>query len=330
MSNNFSAADISPLWTSYQYDTVSKCGLHFFLNHVDDPDIKQILEQTLALVEEHIEHIKELFHRANHPLPHAFTTEDVNVQAPRLFSDQLYLKYVYNMTDFMMNSYGLGLTVSDREDVISYYSTNIEAANKLNKQAKKLEKQKGLYIGSPQIPKQTKIEFVNKQNFINGWIGERRPLLGVEITNLVFHAKRNAIGHALITGFSQVAASKEVRKFFERGRDISGKHFEIFTSILHEEFLSESALLLTSEVTDSTVAPFSDRLMMTFVSNLIASSMGQYGVALSSSPRHDLSVHYSRLIAEVGKYANEGNKILIKNGWLEQPPMAADRRDLAK
>ncbi|MYL43190.1 DUF3231 family protein [Virgibacillus salexigens] len=101
-------------------------------------------------------------------------------------------------------------------------------------------------------------------------------------------------------------------------------------SILHEEFLSESALLLTSEVTDSTVAPFSDRLMMTFVSNLIASSMGQYGIALSSSPRHDLSVHYSRLIAEVGKYANEGNKILINNGWLEQPPMAADRRDLAK
>ncbi|WP_420006909.1 hypothetical protein [Virgibacillus salexigens] len=28
-----------------------------------------------------------------------------------------------------------------------------------------------------------------------------------------------------------MAASKEVRKFFERGRDISGKHFEIFTGV---------------------------------------------------------------------------------------------------
>jgi len=86
---------------------------------------------------------------------------------------------------------------------------------------------------------------------------------------------------------------------------------------------------VTSEVTDSTVAPFSDRLMMNFITTLIASGIGQYGYSLTSSPRHDLSVQYTRLIAKIGKYSNDGANILIEKGWMEQPPMAADRRDLA-
>ncbi|WP_121604601.1 DUF3231 family protein [Virgibacillus sp. Bac332] len=325
-----SAADISSLWTTYQSDTVTRCGLQYFLNHVEGTDIQQILEEAHTLVEKHIAHIEEIFHLEGIPIPHGFMDEDVDIHAPRLFSDHLYLEYTHNMTILMLSSYSMALSVADRDDVIDYYSTNLELAKDLHKRTKELEKEKGIYIRTPRIPIQSNIEFIQKKNFISGWFGDRRPLLGMEITNLVFHAKRNALGHAVITGFSQVAQSKEVRKFFERGRDISGKHLEVFTSILHEEFLSDGALLLTSEVMDSTKPPFSDRLMMTFVSTLIASSIGQYGVALSTSPRHDLSVQYTRLIAEVAKYADDGTKILIENGWLEQPPMAANRKELAK
>jgi hypothetical protein len=33
---------------------------------------------------------------------------------------------------------------------------------------------------------------------------------------------------------------------------------------------------------------------------------------------------------EVGQYANNGAKIMINNGWLEQPPQTVDREALAK
>ncbi len=150
------------------------------------------------------------------------------------------------------------------------------------------------------------------------------------ISALIFNAQRNALGQAVITGFSQVAKDKEVRRYFERGRDIAGKHVNIFGKILYEDFLSEAALLLTSEVTDSTEAPFSDKLMMTLITALIGSGIGEYGASMSMSPRRDLGVQYTRLIAEITKYAEDGVQSLIKNGWMEQPPMAADRRDLAK
>lgn len=324
------ASDISPLWDTYQSETITKWGIVFFLQHVQDNAIKKLLKDSLSLVEENLSHMESIFQKENFQIPWGFTEEDVHLHAPRLFSDLLYLEYIYNMTFFMMSMYSFAFSVADHKEISDYYGTNLKAAIKLNQHAKELEKEKGIYIPSPRIPKQSKVTFVNNQSYLAGWFGDRRALLGMEITNLVFHTKRNALGHAVITGFSQVAQSKEVRRYFEKGRDISGKHLEVFTSILHEDYLSDGALLMTPEVTDNKIAPFSDRLMVTFVSNLIASSIGQYGFSISTSPRHDLAVQYSRLMAEVGKYANEGLKILIRNGWLEHPPIAANRNDLAK
>nr|WP_202077686.1 DUF3231 family protein [Caldalkalibacillus salinus] len=40
--------------------------------------------------------------------------------------------------------------------------------------------------------------------------------------------------------------------------------------------------------------------------------------------------HYSRLMIEIGKFAEDGTNILIRKGWLEQPPTFADRDKLAK
>ncbi|RFA34001.1 hypothetical protein CAI16_12785 [Virgibacillus dokdonensis] len=329
-TNYFTASDISTLWDTYESDTIIKYGMKHFLQHVEDPDIQNILQETLQFIERNIHHMEELFKKANFHIPKGFTDEDIHLNAPRLFSDTLYLEYIFNMTFFMLDTYSLALSVADHKDVNDYYAKNLKAAISLNKQAKELEKEKAIYIRSPRLPHPKTIKFVEDKNYMTGWLGERRPLLGIEVTNLVFHSKRNALGHAIITGFSQVAQSNEVKKFFQKGRDISGKHLEVFTSILHEDFLSDGALLRTSEVTDSTTAPFSDRLMVTFVANLIASSIGQYSVSMSRSPRHDLSVQYARLMAEVGKYANEGMKILIRHGWLEQPPMAANRNDLVE
>lgn len=36
------------------------------------------------------------------------------------------------------------------------------------------------------------------------------------------------------------------------------------------------------------------------------------------------------LIADITKYAEDGANLLIKNGWMEQPPTFDDRDKLAK
>ncbi len=323
-------AEISALWTSYQNDTMMICGLRHFLQNVDDPQIRIILEKLLAISEEHQITLTEIFTAEGYPVPIGFTENDVHLDAPRLFSDRIYLELMLNVANFNLAIYGLALSQVERDDIISFYSTALDETQKLNKLTKANAKEKGLYIRYPQIPKAKQTEFVTNDSFLTGWFGERRPLLGVEITALVLNTRRNALGQALVAGFAQVANSKEVRKYFEKGRDIAGKQLEIFSSIIKDDYIDDGARILTSEVTNSTVSPFSDKLMMTLVTTLIASGMGQYGTSMSISPRHDLGVHYTRLIAEIAKYSNKGATILIDNGWMEQPPIAADRKDLAK
>jgi hypothetical protein len=38
---------------------------------------------------------------------------------------------------------------------------------------------------------------------------------------------------------------------------------------------------------------------------------------------------YMRSLAEMLAYVEDGANILIDNGWMEEPPKAADRADLA-
>lgn len=324
------AAEISDLWTIFQYETLAICGNECFLVHTDDDQIRMLLEESLSLSKERKEKIIELFKKEDYPIPQGFTEQDVNLNAPRIFSDRLYLEYLLNTSKLEITTYGIGLMNAARSDIIEYFSDMLKKSQRLLIKAKELSKEKGLLIRAPLIPKPKQIEFVKKDSFMAGWLGKQRQLTAIEISNLVFNAKRNALGQAVITGFSQVAKLKEVRRFFERGRDISGKHLHVFGKVLYEDYLSESALLLTSEVTDSTESPFSDKLMMNFITALIGTSIGQYGMAMSMSPRHDLSLMYTHLIAEIGKYCNDGANLLIENGWMEQPPMAANRKHLAK
>ncbi|UOR13442.1 DUF3231 family protein [Halobacillus amylolyticus] len=323
------SAEISNLWTTFLASTMIKCGLTHFLSTVKDPDIHSVLEYTLEFIEKRIQTITRIFQEENYPVPVGFTDDDVNTEAPPLFSDTLILLYMLNMGRFSVTGESMLYGVSARDDIAEFYSQCLEEMKELTNRARKVALDKGVLLRHPSLPSPQRVDFVKKQSFLTGWLGERRPLLGIEITNLVYNAERNALGEAVIVGFSQAVESKEIAKYMKKGKQISAKHFKIFSSVLHEENLS-SAKNLTSEVTDSTVAPFSDKLMMFHISGLVASGIAQYGASMSTSPRRDLGLMYTRLTPEIAMYAEDGANIMIENGWMEQPPQAADRGELVK
>jgi hypothetical protein len=323
------SAEIANLWTTYQSNTMIICGVKYFLRTVEDKDIRAVLDYTLDFSKKRVQTITEIFHAEHYPVPIGFTDQDVNTEAPPLFSDTMILVYLLNMGRLELTGQSMMFSLSARNDVAVFYSECLSQSKELADRSRKLALQKGIFVRAPYLPTPEQVDFVKKQSFLTGWFGDRRPLLGIEIANLVYNAERNTLGEALITGFSQIAKSKEVRQYMVRGREISAKHSEVFSSVLHEEHLS-STKNLTSEVTDSTISPFSDKLMMFHVAGLVASGIGQYGAAVSTSPRRDLGTMYTRLMAEITKYSEDGANIMIDSGWLEQPPTAADRDELAK
>ncbi|MCM3727873.1 DUF3231 family protein [Neobacillus cucumis] len=324
------AGEVAQLWSQYQNDSAGICVLTYFLEKAEDDEIKPIIEYALGLSKKHIQRITDILTEEKNVVPNGFNLkQDVDLTAPRLYSDSFMLNFIYQMAKVGLTLYAASVSTSVRSDIKTYYMDCLTETMQLYKRATDLLLSKGLFIRSPSLPNLEKVEFVKKQWFMLDVFGEKRPLIAAEVDNLFANLQRNALGVAALTGFSQVARDKEVKQFFLKGLEIGNKHIKLFRGKLEESKLP-APMGWDSEITNSTTPTFSDKLMMFYTSGLISLSIGYYGTAVSQSPRGDISSMYNRLSLEIQMYAEDGANIMIKNKWLEQPPMASDRDELIR
>jgi hypothetical protein len=88
------ASELATLWNTYMADTMGKCVLIHFKKTVEDEKIEKIIDFALRIAEDHIDTITNLFHNEEIPIPEGFSEKDVNENAPRLFADAFYLRYL--------------------------------------------------------------------------------------------------------------------------------------------------------------------------------------------------------------------------------------------
>ncbi len=321
--------EMASLWTSYLNDTMAICVIKFVLEKVEDKEIKPVFEHALRLAESHIQNIIAILKEENFPIPFGFTDNDVDLSAPRLFSDTFWLFYLHEMTIHGLTGYNVALTTSTRSDIRDYYTKcNVSSIELFNMTIDVLLS-KGIYSRPPYISTPPNADFVKKQSFLSGWFGDRRPINAIEISNIFFILKKDIVSSALQMGFSQVAKSQEVRDYMVRGVNIISKHIEVFSSILNDNDLP-SPKRWESEVTNSQIQPFSDKLMLFHALLLVDTAIGFYGAGMAVCMRRDLALQYQRIITETQKYAEDGANIMINNHWMEQPPQTDDRRALTR
>ncbi|MCM3575058.1 DUF3231 family protein [Mesobacillus subterraneus] len=322
------AAEMSSMWTQYINDTVSVCVLSYFMNNVDDKKVKEIVEIANGSSQKNISMMKEIFDREDFPYPLGFTKKDVNVHAPRLFSDTFVMMYLRHMSILGMAANSAAIGLGTRQDVISLHKSVLKSAVGLQDMTRELMLEQGTYIRPPFISVPDKVDFVEKQKFLSGIKSRRRALTSVEITHLFINIQTNQIGKALIMGFLQVAQDKEVKAYLQRGKKIAQKHVDMFSDILKNNDIP-APMFWDAAVTDSTTQVFSDKLILFHISAMIAAGIGNYGAAMAASPRKDIGMKYASLIPEIALYAEDGANIMIQNSWLEEPPMADDRDQLS-
>lgn len=328
MEKKIVALDVSNLWTPYMNNTMALCVNKYALQTIQDPEINAIFCKALNLSENIVQKITAIFNQEHFPIPHGFTAEDVHLDAPRLFSDELWLFYLHQMSIHGLTAYSLGITASRRRDVRQFYFETYKESYELYETTLGILQSKGHMERPPTIAIPEKIEFAESQNFLAGWFRHQRPLNTIEISSLYFNLQKTILTKDLALGFSQTAKIKEIRRFMEEVVQLAAEHIEIFTSILNEDFIS-SAITWDTHVTDSQAAPFSDKLMIFHCAFLIQAAMAYYGTALSGSMRRDLGLKYSSAIARDVKLAEDCANIMISNGWFEEPPSSVDRRELS-
>ncbi|WP_428911224.1 DUF3231 family protein [Niallia sp. Krafla_26] len=320
----FTAAEISGLWMQYMNDTVARCINQYFLETVEDEEVRPIIQWTLDIAKGNLSIMEEIFNREEYPIPLGFTDRDVNVKAPKLVSDTLMLQYLKNMSILAMAASSSSLGIVTRPELVSLFKRIQEKANMLQDLTRELMLKQGIYAKTPSLVKPDHIDFAKRQEYLTGFFGNKRPLSAIEITHLFINLQSNSIGKALVTAFAQTAQNEDVKQYFLRGKKLAQKHIDLFG-----HFLTKADLPIPtgsdSEISNSTTPVFSDKLMLFHIGAMTATGMSYYGTAMGASPRRDLGLRYASLLPDLLLFAEDGANLMIKYGWFEEPPQAEDR-----
>lgn len=319
------SAEITNLWIHYIRETMSICVLEYALKCVKDKEIVSTLEFAMKLSIQHIKDLQDFFNKENFPIPHGFTKDDVNLDAPPLFSEKFWLIYIYSMSMHGCSLYPMAFNSSSRKDVRDFYYRCLNEAMDLYNITVDILLSKGLYEKSPYFSTPKKVSYIKDINYVTDVIGKQRQLNTIESGNIFFNLKKTILQKGLMLGFSKVCKSNEVRKFMEKGMQVTNKHIGLFSSLLQANNLRIPPSL-DSEITDSSIAPFSDKLMLFHAGSLFNMAVSYYSYAAITSMRADLIVHCEVAISRDLKVLSQFARLLIKNGWQEEPPIADDRQ----
>ncbi|HEO8422108.1 TPA: DUF3231 family protein [Yersinia enterocolitica] len=329
LNEKLTSAEMGKLWATYMGNSMSKCYLHYYLQHVEDKDIKQLLKKAYDLCSEFLNTIEAIFKKENFPIPKGFSIEeDLNLDAPRLFEDEFYVHYLKYTAKAGISIYNVAVPIVFRKDVKEFFRYCMEATMALIEQIKELLMTKGFISKPPIIPIPEKTDFVQK-DFLNGYFGHVRPLHALEVTHLYDNIENNVASKALIMAFSQVTKNEEIRELFIRGKNFTHKHVEHYMDKLHNEDLPAPSFL-DHLVTTSTVSPFSEKIMLFHKVDMFSMKIRSFGNSVAVNGRHDLGFMYTRGLIQIASFVEDAAKIMIKNGWMEHPPYAANRDSLRK
>ncbi|MDC3418623.1 DUF3231 family protein [Aquibacillus salsiterrae] len=322
---DLTSSELANVWSAYMADSTNVCVMKHFLNHVQDPEVKRIVEYAKGLSESNLKALSGIFKDESIPIPQGFTDDDYNQEAPRLYSDTYYLRYLQYFARSGMGIIGMANGTSYRKDIRKFFSMALAESALLYERVVQLMEKKGIFVRSPFIPYPKKVDYIQEENFLAGYLTlHKRPLLAIEINHISNNIEANYIGRTLIDGFVQVAQTKEVRKHFENGVEIATEIIKTLEAFLEESHTS-TPYSSDSVISGSTTPPFSEKMMVSMSSALVGVSLSNIGMGISYSMRSDIIGEYTQLMTRVGKYAAAGAKLAIKHGWMEKPPQTLDR-----
>ena len=323
-TNPFTTFEMGKLWATYMGNSMSIQILSYFLQHCEDEDIRQLLENGLALSKDFIERIERFLKKENFPIPIGFTSDDVNLGAPRLYADEFYVHYLKYASKAGMSLYAVAVPLVMREDIRDFFVYCNQCATIFLEQINSILMEKKFILDPPIIPTPDGIEKINKQSYLSGFIGDVRPLQALEIIHLWDNIENNATSMGLLLGFHQVVQDKKIKALFERGLIMTDKSVKQYKEKLHVEHI-QSPSYLDHLVTTSAFSPFSDKIMLFHKVDMFAMKIRSFGNSMAVTARRDINLLYARTLMNIGLFVDDGMNLLIEKSWAETPPKAFDR-----
>ncbi|WML58581.1 DUF3231 family protein [Neobacillus sp. PS2-9] len=323
------SSEIGTLWGEYVNGTMTDTVNRYMVTIIEDASIKAIFEDAIETFSRQKKQLVTFIENEGFPIPNGFSETDFNKGAERLFTDIFCLNYLHVMTLHGLLGHTTSLGVSVRKDLREFYDSCDNDAKRMYHQTIELLLEKGSFQRDPMFYPSKQTEFISSKDFTDGFFGKGRRLTATEIISISFNLKKSIMAKTLAIAFGQVAQNKLVKEFLTDTEKTSDDQIKMFTKIMQEDNLPVPKSLET-EVTTSTNSPFSDKLMMYHIGFLFQAAQAYHGTGLASAMRTDLVVAFEGVILKNILVTKKWFNIMVKYGWLEQPPLAPNREELAK
>jgi len=323
------SSEIGTLWGEYIFGTMTDVVNKYMVTIIEDEEIKILFEEAIKTFEKQKLQIATFIANEGFPTPIGFNESDLFKGKPRLFSDIFCLNYLHIMTLHGLLGHSTSLGVSVRKDLRYFYDSCDNEAKKMYHQTIELLLEKGNFQRDPLFYPANNPQYVSSKDFKDGFFGKGRTLAATEIISISFNLKKSIMAKTLSIAFSQVTQSKEVSKFLTDVEKTADGQIKTFAKIMQADNLPVPKSWET-EVTTSTESPFSDKLMLYHMGFLFQAAQNYHGAGLASAMRTDLVTAYESTILNNLRVTKNWFDLMVQNKWLEQPPLAPNRKEIAK
>jgi hypothetical protein len=326
---SITSSELGTLWITYQEKTMILRMLEYLIEKADDEKAKDIMSNLYVELEIYVGKIIEIFEQEGAVIPVGYTAQDVNKDVPKLYDNGFDIMFVRLLKEISMGLHSLNITMTFREDINMLFENLTTVTQKYYRSCSQYLLEKGLLVRTPYVSMPKSVEFVKNINYLGGIVlnpfSQKRALNTVEVSHLHKAIESNLTGLQMILGFAQCASDKEVKQFFHEGAELAKGVIKELSEVMIQTNLPIPQTP-GGNATRSTVAPFSDKLMMYCTSLFCSFSMGSNSLGTAFSLRNDLPAKMSVFGKDIFEYAHKGAKIMIKNGWMEEPPQMVDRK----
>ncbi|MCP8969096.1 DUF3231 family protein [Ectobacillus ponti] len=317
------SSELGVLWLTYQQKTMILRMLEYFIARADDEKAAGIMKGLYGEAHPYAERMKEIFQEEGAAVPIGFTVQDVEQNAPKLYDNGFDIMFIRLMKEISMGMHALNITMVYREDLILLFKDLTAITQKYYALCSGYLLEKGILARPPYIAMPQSVEFAESTRYLSGnpiadLFHEKRTLNTVELAHIYHSIEANIIGKQLIMGFAQVAQEEEARSFFREGAKLAESIIEELRHVLQKSGV-QSPESSVGNLTLSTDAPFSDKLMMYCISLFCSFSMGGNSLGTAFSLRNDLPAKMTVFMKDIFEYAHKGAKIMIRHGWMEEP-----------
>jgi len=324
------SSELANLWMAYQEKTMIMRILTHFIEHAQG-EAKELLLAHFQHSEQAVAKITNILQEEGAVIPLGFTEQDVHKGAPKLFDFYYDMMYLHMMTKLESSLYALFASMSYRKDIDDLFTAFTAHAQDINNKVTQFLLEKGILARPPFVTMPKEIQFVKDKDYMDGFhlFSDTRSLNTVEVSLIHHTIETNLVGMQLMIGFAQTASTEEVKEYLVKGMKLSKKIEINLGEFLRQSYIEPPATH-AGKTTTSKTPPFSEKLMLYNTSLLTSFGLGSNALGGAFSLRNDLPAKMALLANEIYSFARKGGKILIKNGWMEEPPQIEDRNRLTK